>query len=107
VVPFVGTYLALMAVGLLGLALMSAVRFPAHRVAPAPGAAAGRSLRELARSRCFAAVIGAALGYGVMNLLMAATPIAMGSAATPSSAPRWCWSGMCWACSCRASSPAT
>ena len=83
VVPFVGTYLALMAVGLLGLALMSAVRFPAHRVAPA-GAAAGRSLRELAAQPLFlAAVIGAALGYGVMNLLMAATPIAMGQCGHP------------------------
>jgi hypothetical protein len=41
-----------------------------------------------------------------MNLLMAATPIAMRSARTRSPARRWCSSGMCWACSCRASSPA-
>jgi MFS family permease len=52
-------------------------------VAPA-GAAAGRSLRELAAQPLFlAAVIGAALGYGVMNLLMAATPIAMGQCGHP------------------------
>jgi MFS family permease len=42
------------------------------------GAAAGRSARELASQPVFlVAVVGAALGYGVMNLLMAATPIAM------------------------------
>jgi hypothetical protein len=57
---------------------MSFIRFPAH-VAPAPGAPAGRPLAELVRQPVFAvsAVIAAALGYGVMNLLMAATPIAM------------------------------
>jgi MFS family permease len=38
----------------------------------------GRSLREIARQPVFVvAVLAAALGYGVMNLLMTATPIAM------------------------------
>lgn len=74
---FVGTYLALVGVGLLSLLLMSGIRFPAHQ-APLPGAPQGRSARELARQPAFVvAVIAAALGYGVMNLLMAATPIAM------------------------------
>ena len=76
-VPFAGAYLALVGVALLGLVIMSFIRFPAH-VAPLPGAAAGRSLAELASQPTFVvAVIAAALGYGVMNLLMAATPIAM------------------------------
>jgi MFS family permease len=45
---------------------------------PAGGAPAGRPLSELARQPVFAvAVAASALGYGVMNLLMAATPIAM------------------------------
>ncbi len=75
--PFAGAYLALVGVGLLGLLLMSFIRFPPH-TPPAPGAAAGRPLAELAQQPAFVvAIIAAALGYGVMNLLMAATPIAM------------------------------
>ena len=76
-VPFAGAYLALVAVALLSLLTLSFIRFPEH-VAPAPGAAAGRPLTELLRQPVFAVAIAAsALGYGVMNLLMAATPIAM------------------------------
>jgi len=76
-VPFAGAYLALVAVSLLGLVVMSFIRFPAH-VPPAGGLSGGRPLSELARQPVFmAAVVAAALGYGVMNLLMAATPIAM------------------------------
>jgi MFS family permease len=76
-VPFAGAYVALIGVALLGLVLVSLIRFPAH-TPPLPGAATGRSWGELARQPVFAvAVIAAALGYGVMNLLMAATPIAM------------------------------
>jgi MFS family permease len=76
-VPFAGAYLSLVGVGLLGLLLMSFIRFPAH-TPPPPGRAAGRPLAELARQPTFVvAIIAAALGYGVMNLLMAATPIAM------------------------------
>ena len=76
-VPFAGAYLALVGVAALSLLVLSFIRFPAH-VPPVPGAAAGRPTRELLRQPVFAvAVIGAALGYGVMNLLMAATPIAM------------------------------
>jgi MFS family permease len=75
--PFAGAYLALVGVAAVALVVLSFIRFPAH-VPPLPGAAAGRPTAELLRQPVFAvAVIGAALGYGVMNLLMAATPIAM------------------------------
>ena len=75
--PFVGAYLALVGVALVGLVVMAFIRFPAMP-APVPGAPAGRSIAELARQPAFVvAVVAAALGYGVMNLLMAATPIAM------------------------------
>jgi MFS family permease len=75
--PFVGAYTALIAVALLGLVVVSFIRFPAH-VAPLAGAAVGRSTAQLLRQPVFAvAIISGALGYGVMNLLMAATPIAM------------------------------
>ena len=82
-VPFAGAYLALVGVALLSLAVMSFIRFPDH-VPPLPGAATGRSLAELALQPAFVvAIIAAALGYGVMNLLMAATPIAMAQCKHP------------------------
>ena len=81
--PFVGAYLSLIVVALLSLVSLSFVRFAAH-VAPAPGASRGRPLRELARQPVFVvAVAASALGYGVMNLLMAATPIAMAQCKHP------------------------
>ncbi|MGQ0708989.1 MAG: MFS transporter [Rhodoferax sp.] len=76
-VPFAGAYVALAAVALLAMALMAFVQFPQHQ-APAAGAARGRSLAELARQPAFVVAAGsAALSFGVMNLLMAATPLAM------------------------------
>ncbi len=76
-VPFAASYLSLVGVALLGLIAVSLIAFPAHQ-APVPGASSGRPLSEIARQPAFiVACIGAALGYGVMNLLMAATPIAM------------------------------
>ncbi len=76
-VPFAGAYLSLVAVAALSLLALSFIRFPEH-MAPVPGAARGRPWQELVRQPVFAvAIIAAALGYGVMNLLMAATPIAM------------------------------
>ena len=76
-VPFAGAYLALVVVALLSLLALSFIRFPEHQP-PAPGASSGRPLSEIARQPVFiAAVMAGALGYGVMNLLMAATPLAM------------------------------
>lgn len=81
--PFVGAYLALIGVALLSLLALSFIRFPAH-LPPLPGASRGRPLRELARQPVFiVAVAASALGYGVMNLLMAATPIAMAQCSHP------------------------
>jgi predicted MFS family arabinose efflux permease len=79
-VPFAGAYVALVAVALLGMACMAAIRFEAQPpVLNAAGEVArGRPLGELMRQPAFVvAILGAALGYGVMNLLMAATPLAM------------------------------
>jgi MFS family permease len=75
--PFAGAYLALAVVAALGLILMAYVRFPAVPATP-PGTRHGRPMWEIARQPLFfVAAVGAALGYGVMNLLMAATPLAM------------------------------
>ena len=75
-VPFAGAYIALAGVALLSMAVLSFIDFP-----PAPtknSVQGGRPLREIMRQPAFivAAATGA-LGYGVMNLLMAATPLAM------------------------------
>jgi MFS family permease len=76
-VPFAGAYVALIGVAALALLALSFIRFPEHSP-PAPGAASGRPLAEIASQPAFiVAVLSAAIGYGVMNLLMAATPIAM------------------------------
>ena len=81
-VAFAGAYAALVGVALLALVVISFVRFPPL---PRPTLAQpGRPLRDIARQPVFiVAVIGCALGYGVMNLLMAATPIAMSQCAHP------------------------
>ena len=81
-VAFAGAYAALVGVALLALLVLSFITFPPL---PVPSAARpGRPLREIARQPVFiVAVAACALGYGVMNLLMAATPIAMSQCAHP------------------------
>ena len=81
-VPFAGAYAALVGVALLSLLTLSFIRFPPL---PLPSAARpGRRLAEIARQPVFiVAVAACALGYGVMNLLMSATPIAMALCSLP------------------------
>ncbi|MES2582558.1 MAG: MFS transporter, partial [Pseudomonadota bacterium] len=76
-VPFAGAYVVLAAVALLAMVLMAFIHFPTH-VAAASGKSGGRPLSVIMRQPVFiVACASAALGYGVMNLLMAATPLAM------------------------------
>jgi len=76
-VPFAGAYAALAVVALVALVIISFIRFPATPVQQAKRDE-GRSLREIARQPTFVvAALTGALSYGVMNLLMAATPLAM------------------------------
>jgi len=81
-VPFAGAYIALAVVALLGMAALSWIDFP-----PPPAkqeAHGGRPLSQIMRQPVFAvAALAGALSYGVMNLLMAATPIAMQQCALP------------------------
>ena len=75
-VPFAGAYLALAVVALLAMLLLSFIRFPPPPVKKS--ALGGRPLSVIMRQPVFmVAAASGALGYGVMNLLMAATPIAM------------------------------
>ena len=82
-VPFAGAYLALAVVAAVSMLIVSMVRFP-----PVPprtaGSATGRPLAVILRQPVFiVSTLGAALGYGVMNLLMAATPLAMQVSSLP------------------------
>jgi predicted MFS family arabinose efflux permease len=81
--PFAGAYLALVGIALLALLVMSRIEFPS--IAPVdPAVGSGRPLREIMRQPVFiVAAAACALGYGVMNLLMAATPIAMSQCGLP------------------------
>ncbi len=75
--PFVGAYLALAGVAVLAMGVVALVRFPPVH-ASAAHAPQGRPLGQIMRQPVFiVATLGAAMGYGVMNLLMAATPLAM------------------------------
>jgi MFS family permease len=81
-VAFAGAYVALAVVAALAIALRSFIEFApptAHDTAPP-----ARPLRQIMRQPIFiVAAISGSLGYGVMNLLMAATPIAMQQCGLP------------------------
>ena len=75
-VTYAGTYLSLVAFAVLAMAVQSRLNLPP--IATETHDKPARALREIARQPKFVvAVMAAALGYGVMNLLMVATPLAM------------------------------
>lgn len=75
--PFLGAYLTLTVAGIIGLIVMNFIHFP-DEVAVKKVLPPGRSTFELLKQPIFmVAAVSSALGYGVMNLLMAATPLAM------------------------------
>lgn len=80
-VPFMGAYLALAVVAVVSMAVMAVVHFPpaAPKTLGADGKVdVGRPLTDIMKQPVFVVAAGAAaLSYGVMNLLMAATPLAM------------------------------
>ena len=81
-VPFAGAYIALAVVALVAMALMAFLRFPP----PVPRAEqpVSRSMATIMRQPVFiVAAAAGALSYGVMNLLMAATPLAMQQCGLP------------------------
>ncbi|MFO1361639.1 MAG: MFS transporter [Burkholderiales bacterium] len=84
-VAFLGAYLVLIAFLVVVLAVIRLLDIPTPTEAEAK--ASGRPLAELAAQPAFVvAVLAAAIGYGVMNLLMTATPLAMGVCGHPYSA---------------------
>jgi MFS family permease len=75
--PFLGAYLALSIAAFIGILVMQYIHFP-EEFKTTHALSDGRPLKIILGQPAFiVAIIGAALGYGVMNLLMAATPLAM------------------------------
>jgi MFS family permease len=74
--PFLGSFLVLAAYAVVALAIQSRVRVPAPSHEERAGG--GRRVRTIVRQPVFVvAALAGAVGYGLMNLLMTATPIAM------------------------------
>ncbi|MDX2158928.1 MAG: MFS transporter [Hyphomicrobiaceae bacterium] len=75
-VTFMGVYVAITITGALSVLLMQALRIP--RLTAAERAEGGRPIGEIMRQPAYvAAVISSMFGYGVMTLVMSATPLAM------------------------------
>jgi MFS family permease len=77
VVPFLGTYLAIIALNVFGVGLFALLRIP-RPVPAAAGAPQGRSVSELLRTPTIAvAMICATVAYALMNLMMTSSPLAV------------------------------
>ena len=73
---YAGSYLALAGFAILSLLLAQLLRLP--QTADTHAAGAGRPLGQILRQPvCWVAILAAASAYGIMNLLMVATPLAM------------------------------
>ena len=83
--PFLGSFVVLSAIALIALVVQSQVRVPTPTAADRAGPA--RPLRAIVAQPTFiVAALAAAFGYGIMNLLMTATPLAMSFCGHPFSA---------------------
>jgi predicted MFS family arabinose efflux permease len=77
VIPFIGTYMAVIAINVLGMLLFLALDIPRPPV-PAEDAPAARSRREILREpRVVVAIICGMVSYALMNLVMTSTPLAV------------------------------
>lgn len=80
--PFSGTYLTLVGFAMLSLLMSTLLRVPSGKAGEVTGPA--RPLSEILRQpSCWVAIVCGALAYGVMNLLMVATPLAMEACSHP------------------------
>jgi MFS family permease len=80
--PFLGSFMALAAVALVALTVQSQVRVPRPTAEEQGGG--GRPLSKIVRQPVFiVAAMSGGLGYGLMNLLMTATPLAMSFCSLP------------------------
>jgi MFS family permease len=79
---FMAAYLVLIGFAVITMLLLRLIRIPTPSAAEQ--SATGRPLRQIAAQPKFiVAVLGGAIGYGVMNFLMVSTPIAMQACGHP------------------------
>jgi MFS family permease len=79
---YAGSYISLVAFALLSIVVLRWLQIPG--LTEVERKAAGRPLEVIARQPAFiVAVLCATIAYGVMNLLMTTTPLAMGAAGHP------------------------
>ncbi len=77
VVPFMGTYIAVVVVNMIGVFLFTMLNLPPP-LRPSAGDAQGRSRWEMLRTpRIAVAVICGTVSYALMNLVMTSTPLAV------------------------------
>ncbi len=77
VVPFMGTYLTVIVINLIGMFLFAFLKIPKPK-APTAGTPAGRNLIELLTTPKIAvAMICGMVSYALMNLVMTSTPLAV------------------------------
>ena len=80
--PFLASYLALVVIGLTALFIAASLHVPP--LSQQAQQAKGRPLREIMKQPTYlTALLAATCGYGVMNLLMTATPLAMDACSHP------------------------
>lgn len=76
-VPFLGTYLAVIVLNLVGMFLFAGLKIPTPKP-PVAGAPVGRTRAELIRTPAIAvAMICATVSYALMNLVMTSSPLAV------------------------------
>ena len=86
--PFLGGFVVLAGYALVALAVQSRVHVPPPTLEERSGG--GRPLAAIMRQPVFiVAALAGAVGYGLMNLLMTATPIAMSFCSHPFAPRRW------------------
>lgn len=84
-IRFAGTYAAATIVGIVAMAVIQLISFPPQTAQERAGG--GRPIGEIMRQPAFiVAALSATVGFGVMNLLMTATPLAMEMCKHPFSA---------------------
>lgn len=77
VIPFLGSYMVVIALNLVGSLLFLLLRIP-RPLRPAPDAPRGRSRLQLLKTpRIAVAIICATVSYGLMNLMMTSAPLAV------------------------------
>lgn len=77
-VPFLGTYLAVIGLNLLGFVIFAFIDIPRPESQAEAGHPAGRSTKEMITTpTIFVAIVIAMTSYALMNLLMTSTPLAV------------------------------